>query len=86
VRTLPGDPVTVGDRPARTDLTFAETLSVLAEHRARVLIVGHDPDDPVAGELRGVGADVVTVRLDGRGGTAYVAAGSVLELSLVTPG
>jgi hypothetical protein len=86
VRTLPGDAVTVGDRPVRTDLGFAETVAALADHRVRVLVVGHDADDAVAGELRSVGADVVTVRLDGAGGTAYVSSSSVLELSLTVSG
>jgi hypothetical protein len=82
VRTLPDDAITVGDRPARTDLTLAEALAALAEHRTRAMIIGHDPDDAVAGELRSVGADLVTVRLDGGGGTAYVATAAVLELTL----
>jgi len=86
VRTLPGDAVTIGDRPVHTDLTFAETLAALADHRVRVLVVGHDADDAVAGELRSVGADVVTVRLDGGGGTAYVSSSSVLELSVTVSG
>lgn len=86
VRTLPGDAVTVGDRPVRADLTFAETLAALADHRVRVLAVGHDGDDAVSGELRSVGADVLTVRLDGGGGTAYVSSSSVLELSLTVSG
>ena len=86
MRTLPDDAVTIGDRPTRTDLTFAEALAALAEHRARAIVIGHDPDDAVAGELRSVGADVLTVRLDGAGGTAYVASAAVLELSLTTTG
>ena len=86
VRTLPGDAVTIGDRPVLTDLTLAETLAALADERARVLLVGHDADDALAGELRAVGADLVTIRLDGGGGTAYVSSSSVLELSVTVSG
>lgn len=86
VRTLPGDAVTIGDRPVLTDLTLAETLAALADERARVLLIGHDADEPLAGELRGVGADLVTIRLDGGGGTAYVSSSSVLELSVTVSG
>ena len=86
VRTLPGEVVTVGDRLVRTDLGFVEAIAALAEHRLRVQVVGHDPADAVAGELRSVGADLVTVRLDGAGGTAYVSSSSVLELSVTVSG
>lgn len=86
VRTLPGEAVSVGDRPVHTDLGLAEAMAALAEHRMRVLVVGHDPADAVAGELRSVGADLVTVRLDGAGGTAYVSSASVLELSVTVSG
>lgn len=86
VRTLPADAVTIGDRPVLTDLTLAETLAALADERARVLLIGHDAEDALAGELRGVGADLVTIRLDGGGGTAYVSSSSVLELSVTVSG
>jgi hypothetical protein len=86
VRTLPGEPSTTGDRfvPAATSL--AEMLSALGEERTRVLIVGFDPRQAISGELRAVGRDVLTVRLGGDGGTAYVALGSVAEISLVESG
>jgi len=86
VRTLPGDGVTIGDRAVRTDLTFAEALGALADERIRVQVIGHDRDDAVAGELRSVGSDVITIRRDGGGGTAYVSASSVLELSVTVSG
>jgi len=85
VRTLPGNAVTVGDRPVLTELTLAETLAALAGERARVLLMGHDPTDALVGELRAVGTDLVTIRLDG-GGTAYVSSSSVLELSVTVSG
>jgi hypothetical protein len=61
-------------------------LSALGEERTRVLIVGFDPRQAISGELRAVGRDVLTVRLGGDGGTAYVALGSVAEISLVESG
>ncbi len=86
VRTLPGHAMSVGDRPVLTDLTLTETLGALADERARVLVIGHDVDDGVAGELRSVGTDLVIIRLDGAGGTAYVSSASVLELSVTVSG
>ena len=86
VRTLPGEPVTIGDRHLVTDVTLADALRALADHRARVLLVGADPAHAVAGEVRAVGRDVVTVRLDGAGGTAYVAVASLAEISLFESG
>lgn len=86
LRTLPGEPPTVGDRHVAHDLTLGEAISALAEHRTRVLLVGTDPAQAVAGELRATGRDVVTVRLDGAGGTAYVAVASLTELSVFESG
>jgi hypothetical protein len=86
VRTLPGEPTTSGDRFLPTTTTLAEMLDALGEDRARVLVTGLDARQPVAGELRAVGRDVATIRLDGAGGTAYVALDSVAEISLVESG
>ena len=59
-------------------------LSVLAADRPRVLIVTVADANGVAGELRSVGRDVVTLRLDGEPrATAYVAIGAIAELRLV---
>jgi hypothetical protein len=85
VRTLPGEGPTTGDRFWRGNATLAELLSALTGERARVLLVGLDGRDAVSGELRAVGRDVVTVRLDG-GGLAYLALDSVAEVSLVESG
>lgn len=86
VRTLPGEPVTIGDRHIVSDVAMIEAMSALAEHRARVHLIGSDPSQAVTGELRAVGRDVVTVRLDGAGGTAYIAVASLVELSLFESG
>ena len=54
-----------GNRPAPIDVPLGQLLAVLAEDRPRVQ-VAVPGDEPVAGELRAVGSDVVTLRLDGR--------------------
>ena len=86
VRTAAGEPATVGDRSVVTDVALAETLGALAEERPRVLLIGDDATDSVRGELRRAGRDVLTVRLDGDGGTAYVPLSSVAEISLAESG
>jgi hypothetical protein len=74
----------VGDRIVHAQIGMAEMLSVLAADRPRVLIVTGTDAEGVAGELRSVGRDVVTVRLDGETrASAYVAIASIAEVSLV---
>jgi hypothetical protein len=73
-----------GDRAVRADLGLAEMLSVLAVERPRVLIVTTADAEGIAGELRSVGRDVVTIRLDGSArASAYVAIAAIAEVSLV---
>ena len=61
--------------------TVAEALGVLAEDRPRVLVVTMADADGVAGELRAVGTDVLTLRMDGVGRpTAYVPIPSIAEV------
>jgi hypothetical protein len=77
-------PSPVGDRVVRAEIGMAEMLSVLAADRPRVLIVTAADANGIAGELRSVGRDVVTIRLDGEPrATAYVAISAIAELSLV---
>ena len=65
--------VVAGDRPVALDVGLAEALAALAADRPRVLVVTMADAEGVAGELRGVGADVLTLRLDGLGRpNAYV--------------
>lgn len=72
-----------GDRPAELPLGLAEALAVLSEEGPRVLVVTVPGDEGVAGELRAVGRDVLTVQLDGIDRrTAYVAVANVSEVSL----
>ena len=83
VRPEPGAAAPAGDRAPSIEVTLAEALAVVAEDRPRVLLVTTVDDDGVAGELRAVGRDVVTLRLDGADrATAYVPIASIAELRL----
>lgn len=81
VRTAPGADPAVGERVTTTGLRLADVLAELAAERARVLLVPTRGADPVAGELRSVGRDVVTLRADGEPPTtAYLRLGAVAEV------
>ena len=83
VRPEPGAPAPAGDRSPSIDVTFAEALAAVAEDRPRVLLVTTVDTDGVAGELKSVGRDVVTLRLDGaHRPTTYVPIASIAELRL----
>lgn len=72
------------ERTAPVDAGLADVLVGLAGERPRVRLVVDGGSEALAGELRSVGADVVTMRLDGeRGGTVYVRLGSVREVTLI---
>ena len=74
---------TAGGRAAPLDVSLAALLVGLAADRPRVLVatVG---DEPVAGQLRSVGLDVLTVRLDGDAALrAHVRIDAVTELLLL---
>lgn len=72
------------ERLAPVDAGLADVLVGLAGERARVRVVVAGGGEALAGELRTVGADVATVRLDGEpGGTVYVQLGAVLEVTLL---
>jgi hypothetical protein len=57
--------VASGDRPPPLDLTLREALADAVDDRPRVLLTSRGAAEPVAGELRAVGQDVVTLALDG---------------------
>jgi hypothetical protein len=83
LRTAPAVEATLGDRMVVTELRLADVLSRLAEERERVLLVTRADDDVIAGALRGVGHDVVVVRVEGeRPSTAYVPTAAIVEVSL----
>jgi hypothetical protein len=69
-------------RPAPLDVSLAALLARLGDDRPRVQVVAGD--EPVAGQLRSVGVDVLTVRLDGdRGLLAHVHLATVREVVLL---
>jgi hypothetical protein len=81
VRPQPGDrqEVASGARRPVTDRLLTEVLGRLTGERRRVSLVTRT-GEVVAGELRAVGTDVISVRLDGAGGdTCYVAAATLSE-------
>jgi hypothetical protein len=80
LRTLPGEAATIGDRSIATSLSLVDVLTGLAAERAAVLLVLAGGDDALAGVLGPVGQDVVSVRLAGAAGTAYVPVGAIVEL------
>src|SRR5207253_11320300 len=76
-----------GDRPPPLDVRLAELLAQLAGDRPRVRLVSRGDAEGVAGELRSVGADVVTLALDGEpGGLCYVPLQSLTEVAVLTSG
>ncbi len=75
--------VSIGARPVTTDLRLADVLSQLAADRARAVIVTSGAEGITAGELRGVGIDVATVRTEGDPpGLVYVPIDSISEVGL----
>lgn len=83
VRPHPGERhvAAAGDRRP-SDLRLLEVLGRVAHHRMRVTLVTRG-GDVVVGRLLAVGADVVSVRLDGGAAEpCYVAAGAIIEAVL----
>ena len=77
------------DRAAPVRAGLADVLAALAGDRPRVRLVAEGASEGVTGELRSVGADVATVRLEGAapgggdGRTVYVRLESVREVTLL---
>lgn len=83
VRTAPRVDATVGEQVLTTTFRLAEVLGELAAERSRAMLVPIDGADAVAGELRAVGHDVVTVRCEGDPpATAYVPLNAIAEVAL----
>ena len=83
VRTVPRADASLGEQAVATELRLVEVLAELAAERTRVLLVPADGAESVAGALRAVGQDVVTVRTDGDPpATAYVPVRSIAEVLL----
>jgi hypothetical protein len=90
VRTLrpePGAlaPPAMGDRASAQDRTLAETFERLVEDRRAVVIVVADVDEPLHGDVVGLGEDVVTLRSSGADrATVYLPLGAIDEVVVGT--
>ncbi len=74
-----------GDRAVSLRATLDEALATLAEDRPVCSWSRLPGSEGLAGELRSVGRDVLTMRLDGAPpAPAYVAIAAIAEVSLVT--
>lgn len=83
VRTAPLVETALGERVVTTELRLVDVLAELGAERARVLLVPADGAESVAGEIRAVGRDVVTIRMDGDPpATAYVPLAAIAEVAL----
>jgi len=84
VRTGPRVGATVGEQVLTTELRLADVLAELGAERTRVLLVPTDGAEAVAGELRAIGHDVVTIRTDGDPpAAAYMPLAAIAEVTLV---
>jgi hypothetical protein len=84
VRPDSTEPGPTGDRAVHAEVGLAELLGIAHADRPRVLITTTVDDEGLAGELRSVGRDVVTVRLDGGSrASAYVPTGTIAEVAFV---
>ena len=76
-----------GDRPAARPVSFVALVAGLAADRPRVSLAVTGENTLLTGELRSVGLDVVTVRLDGAPPvTGYFFASQVSELTVFASG
>ena len=83
IRPLPQEAETVGDRPATLDVDLTDALHHLSEDRPRLHVGLIGDPDPHVGELRSVGRDVLTLRMDGDPPpTAYLQVGLIAELAI----
>jgi hypothetical protein len=83
VRPEPGRtaPPVMGDRESAQDRTLIEAFARVVEDRRPVVLVIRDLEDPLQGEVIGLGEDVVTLRLEGGDrGTVYVPLAAVDEV------
>ena len=83
VRPDPGArlPAAMGDRPGAQDRTLLEALDRLIADDHEVVVLLRDVDDPLRGEVLGLGEDVLTLRLSREGrGAVYIPLGAIREL------
>lgn len=84
VRVRPGEgqPAATGDRAPADDQRLLEALGRLVDERQRVTLVVRG-GEVLAGRLRSVGQDVVSIDLDGEGGLGcYVPGPAITEVWL----
>lgn len=86
VHSQPGAEIVSGDRRVHPATALRHALAELAADGVRVHLSFGETHEIITGELRSVGIDLVTLRLDGNGGWAYVPLAAVSEVSLVESG
>ena len=83
----PVDPIahdTTGDRAAPVEASLAAVLTGLAGDRPRVQLSLMADTQPLTGQLRAVGLDIVTIHLeDGARSPVYVPVASISEVALL---
>jgi hypothetical protein len=85
VRPEPGEPApaAMGDRDRAQDRTLVEALARLVEERRHVVLAVRDVEDPLQGEVLGLGEDVLTLRLRGGDrGTVYLPLAALDEVAV----
>lgn len=75
---------TTGDGSVELGVRLSEVLAQAAGQRPRISV--HAGAAAVAGDLRAVGGDVVTLRADGDAGVVYVPLASISEVSFLASG
>lgn len=81
---LHGPTDTAGARPAPLDVGLAVLLAGLAADRPRVQVMAVGDHQPLSGELRSVGLDVATIRLEGEArNLAHVRIANLAEVVLI---
>ena len=82
VRSQPRDGAAHSGRAVSVDLTFAAAVAALAGDRPRLAVATTD-ETTVNGELRAVGQDVLTLRVDGdTRANVYIPLGAVTDVSV----
>ena len=82
VRSQPRDTAAHSGRAVSLAMTLADAVAALSEERPRVAIATTD-EATLNGELRAVGQDVVTLRVDGdTRANVYVPLGAVTDISV----
>lgn len=72
-------------QPASHAATLVQVLTAMAEDRPRVMVRA-GPGPGLVGELRSVGMDVATLRLDGEPASVYLRLPSLIEVSVLGSG